>query len=96
MYYLYLGKTNDFSSPEKLIINYDNNWFYRKKQTDWERLSDKEISSLLSGSDNSYYAIEKNQFQEILSSWGGSRYGYINFDLGNCVNDINYGDEDDD
>lgn len=96
MYYIYLGKRGDFSSPEKLIIQYENNWFYRKKTTDWELMEEEEILSLKSGNDENYYAIEKDQFNSILSSWGGSRFGYKSLDLTGEEDDSGYGDEYDD
>ena len=96
MYYIYLGKRGDFSSPEKLIIQYENNWFYRKKTTDWELMEEEEILSFKSGNDENYYAIEKDQFNSILSSWGGSRFGYKNLDLTGEEDDSGYGDEYDD
>ena len=96
MYYIYLGKRGDFSSPEKLIIQYENNWFYRKKTTDWELMEEEEILSLKSGNDENYYAIEKDQFNSILSSWGGSRFAYKNLNLTGEEDDSGYGDEYDD
>lgn len=86
----------DFSSPEKLIIQYENHWFERKKTTDWIEMDQKDVDSLLSGKDNRYYGIEKNQFDEILSSWGGSRFGYKNIDLTGESDNSGYGDSYDD
>lgn len=80
MYYFYLGKKGDFSSPEKLIIEYQNHWYERKKTTDWKEMEEEDQTKLLNGSDVLYYGIEKEDFDNILSSWGGSRFGYKNID----------------
>ncbi len=96
MHYIYLGRKGDFSSPERLIIQYEGKWYFRKMTTDWEEMDEKDISSLLSGRDNNYYAIENSQFDTILSSWGGSRFGYKNIDLDNAEYDPEYGKDYDD
>ncbi len=90
MYYIHLGKNGDFSSPEKLIIQYQEKWYYRKKTTDWEEMDEIDIRALLSGNDINYYAIEKSQFDSILSLWGGSRFGYKNMDLNSADFDPDY------
>ncbi len=91
MHYIYLGKNGDFSSPDKLIIQYNEKWFYRKRTTDWEEMEENDIHSLLSGNDENYYSIEKSQFDSILSLWGGSRFGYKNIDLRDAEEDTEYG-----
>lgn len=97
MYYLYLGKTGDFTSPERLIIEYQGRFYVRKKNTDWEEMEEKDIKILSDGTDNLYYGIEKDQFDSILSFWGGSRYGYKNLDVEHAEEDPDYGkDEEDD
>lgn len=91
MYYIHLGKNGDFSSPEKLIVQHQGKWYFRKKTTDWEEMENIDINSLLLGKDINYYAIEKSQFDSILSLWGGSRFGYKNMDLSNADYDTDYG-----
>ena len=96
MYYLYLGRRGDFSSPESIIIQYQDHYYYRGKHTDWFEMEENEIEKMLSGKDNKYYAIEKNQSDEILSSWGGSQQGYKNMNIHHLVDHSGYGDSYDD
>ena len=93
MYYLYLGRRDDFASPEKIIIDYQNHYFYREKNTDWSEMEANEIETMLSGRDNKYFSVEKNQFESILSSWGGSKTGYKNMNIDNLTDNEGYGDE---
>lgn len=92
MYYLFLGRKNDFDSPESLIVEYQNYFFQRGEHTDWFLLEEKEARNITSGKDNRYYSIEKSQFERILSSWGGSRYGYKNQNIHHETDNEGYGD----
>jgi hypothetical protein len=92
MYYLYLGRGNDFSSPESVIVEYQGNYFYRGKNTEWFEMEEEGIQKMLSGRDNRYYSIEKEQFEQLLSTWGGSRQGYKNHNTLNLTDNEGYGD----
>lgn len=87
MYYLYLGRHGDFSSPEKLIIEYHEHYYYRAKHSLWFEMEEREINEMISGRNNKYYSIEKDQFEDILSSWGGSRHGYQTMNVDNIVDE---------
>lgn len=91
MYYLYL-KYGNFKNPDRLIVEYHNNYYYREKHTDWMELEDDEKESLLSGRSNRYYAMEESQFDEILDLWKGSRTGYKSFNTRHLSDHEGYGD----
>ncbi len=93
MYYLYLGRNGDFSSPKSIIIDYQDHYFYREENTDWFEMEESETRKMLSGSDNKYFSIEKEQFEAILSLWGGSRCGYQSMNIDNLTDNEGYGDE---
>ena len=76
MYYLYLGRGHSFSDPKYLIVCSHNRYFKRDIHTDFSEMEQEEIDALLQGRDDNYYAIEKEDFQAILSSWGGSSHSY--------------------
>ena len=94
MNYIYLGK-GDFKNPEKAIVEYQGNYFCRRKNTDWDILDEKDLSSLMNG-DAGYYALEDESFLKILSSWGGSKFGYKNQNIHHEVDNRGYGEEYDD
>lgn len=97
MYYLYL-RYGSFDNPDRLIVEYQGNYYFRGKNTDWMELEDEEKDSLLSGRSNRYYAIEDSQFEKILDSWKGSRTGYKSFNTRHLYDHEgyadSYGDED--
>lgn len=92
MYYLYLKHGSDFRYPDRLIVEYDNSYFERKKQTDWALMSQEEIGDMLSGKDNRYYSVDENQFHAIIAKWGGSENGYQRLNIHNMVKTSNYGE----
>lgn len=92
MYYLYLGRKGDFSSPESIIVEYEGNYFSRGNHTDWFYMEQEEVEEMTSGRDNKYYAIDKSQFEEILSSWGGSKQGYKTMNIYGLSDNEGYGD----
>lgn len=46
--------------------------------------------------DAGYYALEDESFLKILSSWGGSKFGYKNQNIHHEVDNRGYGEEYDD
>ena len=92
MYYIFLGRKNDFSSPEKIIVEYDNHYFYREKHTDWFFLEEEEKEIILNGDNNKYCLIDESQFDNILSLWGGSKTGYKNMNVNHDFDNLGYGD----
>ncbi len=92
MYYLYLGKKNDFQNPEKIIIEYEGQYFFRESHTEWSEMKKEDITIMLEGSDNRYYSIEKDQFEKILDKFGGSRYGYKSKNIHNLTDNLGYGE----
>ena len=94
MNYIIIGK-GDFSSPEKIIVDYQGHYFQRRKNTDWEELTPEEKEDLLSGRIPSY-GIEESQKDQILLNWGGSKEGYKNLNIHHRVDNGGYGEEYDD
>lgn len=93
IYYIYLGKKNDFSSPEQLIVFHDETYFYRQEHTDWFVMDETQIQNMNKGLDNKYYCIEEKDFNKILSSWGGSKQGYKSMNINSLTDNEGYGDE---
>lgn len=81
MYYLYISRGYDFSSPKYLIVEYLDHYFYRGKNTDWFEMDPEDIDTMLSGKDNQYFAIEEEQYTKIIKSWGGSTNGYKSMNI---------------
>lgn len=92
MYYIYIGRNHNLKYPDKLIVEYEDNYFERNERTDWEVLDTNLKEKLLSG-DDSFYAIEEDQFNSIISSWGGSKSGYKNLNIKHLYDNHGYGDE---
>lgn len=91
MYYIYLNSRLEINHPKYLIIFYDGTYFQRSIHSDWYLMDEQDISELLSGSNLHYYSIEKEQFEQILDSWGGSRYGYRTLNKYDLHNNEGYG-----
>lgn len=91
MYYLYLDKNGDFSSPKYLMVYYKNHYFKRSNSTSWD-LDDEGVEELLSKHGEFVYSIEKKQFEKILLSWGESQHGYKFYNF-NEEPDFEYGKE---
>lgn len=92
MYYLYLGRQGSFQSPESIIVEFEGNYFYRGIHTDWFMMDEEEVNKMTSGRDNKYYAIEKEEFDSILNSWGGSKHGYKSMNIHGEYDHEGYGD----
>lgn len=82
MYYLFLGPNQDYQNPEMLVVFYQGNYFVRKKRTDWDLLDEEDIEKIINGTDHSCFSIEEDEFNRIIDSWNGDRFGYKNMNFG--------------